>query len=79
MHCSLRGEHCAMIKALRFVKASTRALFDNTSIAWTGLAEYVVRKNIPKTLATLGTCIVIMSGLYIMESDYFYQSARQKI
>ena len=68
-----------MIKALRFVKASKRAPFDNTSIASAGLADYVVRKNPPNTLAILGAYIVIMSGLYMMESDYLYQSARQKI
>jgi len=68
-----------MIKALRFVKASKRAPFDNTSIASAGLADYVVRKNPPNTLAILGTCIVIMSGLYIMEPDDFYQSARKNI
>ena len=79
MHCSKRGEHCAIIKALRFAKASTIAPFDNTSIASAGLADYVVRKNPPNTLAILGAYIVIISGLYMMESDYLYQSARQKI
>ena len=79
MHCSKRGEHCAIIKALRFAKASTIGPFDNTSIASAGLADYLVRKNPPNTLAILGAYIVIMSGLYMMESDYLYQSARQKI
>ena len=79
MHCSKRGEHCAIIKALRFAKASTIAPFDNTSIASAGLAAYVARKNSPNTLAILGAYIVIISGLYMMESDYLYQSARQKI
>ena len=53
MHCSKRGEHCAIIKALRFAKASTIGPFDNTSITSAGLADYLVRKNPPKYFGNL--------------------------
>ena len=73
------GGHYAMIEALRFAEASTIAPFNYTSIAWAGLAGYVVWGHSPNIFAVLGTCIVIMSGLYIMKFEYLRHSARQKI
>lgn len=68
-----------LAEALKHASASVIMPFDYTSFIWGVLFGYLIWGDVPTEIMLLGTCLIILSGLYISLKEYLDENPGKKV
>jgi len=68
--------HLALIKALSYSEAGALQPYGYTLLVWAAVVGFVMFGDVPDAWTITGASVVIMSGLYAWQREYFRNAAR---